>query len=321
MSPPAAVAASVLFGLLVVIISSLALSAEAAGSPRIIGGTNGTDGQFPWMCFLFIPKSSNVSSGFHCGANIINGGFHVLTAAHCFGAFNATNTSVLLITCGAGSANHFTPSQTVRGFQLTIHPQYNLTGVLENDIALLRVTPPFVLGNGVSTIPLATTLPKTGSTLYAAGWGLTNPAILVQPHVIEFTQLKLLSLSACTSEFGNIINSSKQICVGGNTGHDACRGDSGGPVFTTSNINAPTDAQLLGITSYGHPNCTNSEVFTRVPSFGVNWVNQQLSSVACRDGCNREFRYCKRVQTIGDRNCRSTKNRCINFCLPLQTLL
>jgi len=318
-------ASSVLFCLLVV-VSSLALSAEA-GSPKIIGGTNGTTGQFPWMCFLFVPNSADTSKGGLCGGNIINGGFHILTAAHCFIGFNQANTSVLLITCRGGTANVANPApttQNVRGFQLFVHPQFNKT-TLQHDIALLRVTPPFVLGNAVSAIPLATTLPKTGTAVYLAGWGLTNGVTEAETNVIQYTNFQIQSSSVCTKAFGNFklpYNSSQQICAGGISGHGACHGDSGGALFTTSNVSAPANAQLIGLTSYGRPNCTfDSAVYTQVPGFGLNWVNQQLSSVTCHDGCNREFRYCKKVQTNRNRICKSIKNRCINYCRPLQTLI
>jgi len=291
-------------------------SSEAQG--RIVGGTPANQGQFPWLCRLVIPISST-SDGL-CGASIIGGGFYLLTAAHCFNEFSPQNVSVGQIFCQAGVANiSATAAPTYQqrfALDYKVHPLYNKTDPnFFHDIAYIRLLYPFDLGNDVSTIPLATSLPSKGSA-FVAGWGTTSSGGQISTNLL-YVQLPLASSSTCTKTYGKF-NSTLQVCAGGVVGQDSCQGDSGGSLFTTKNVTHPTDAQVIGLVSYGQGCGENVPgVYTNVPKFGLSWVQQQLSSVRCRNYCNIEFRICKRASIIGQRLCKATKNRCFNACLPL----
>jgi len=277
------------------------------------------------LCHLVIPDSQNLAFTLNCGANIINGGHHVLTAAHCFEEFNPFNTSITGIFCEAGvtllNDNTSSTLQVSSGFALHIHPQFNKTN-LQHDIALLRVYPPFRLGNSVSTIPLATKLPSSGTSVTVAGWGVTTPSGDISNQLL-YTSFPILAESTCQKFYAAKINTSLQVCAGDVSGKDDCFGDSGGGIFTTSNVNAPVDAQLVGLVSYGPPQCGVNgtavpTVYTDIPDFGIHWVNHVLSSVSCRTECTQAFRYCKSLFD-SNRGCRAQKNRCFNFCQPLKS--
>jgi secreted trypsin-like serine protease len=182
-------------------------------------------------------------------------------------------------------------------------------------IALIRVLYGFSLGNNVAAIPYGTKVPSSGPG-FVAGWGLTTEGGDLS-NTLLWTEIPFVAFSQCNNAFGGDLDSKIQVCAGGVVGHDTCQGDSGGPLFTATDPANPTDAALIGLTSFGR-GCGGDTpgVYTNVPDFGTTWLTQKFSSVACRTQCVTEFRLCK-AATTGNRRCRQLKNRCYLYCLPL----
>lgn len=65
-------------------------NAYASISTRIVGGTQSTEGNWPWMVSLQDSSASNTLAGHYCGATLINANW-VLTAAHCVDGASASD--------------------------------------------------------------------------------------------------------------------------------------------------------------------------------------------------------------------------------------
>ena len=143
------------------------------------------------------------------------------------------------------------------------------------DAALLILDQPL---DGVRTLPMATSSPRAGTTVSAAGWGKTREDATTTPGELRSAVLKVGTTSSCSrgnTSFGPYFAPS-MLCAS-NPGRDTCSGDSGGPLVGTSG----NDVSLVGITSFGdgcarpgHPG-----VYTRVPAIRA-WVLSQLKLVA-----------------------------------------
>lgn len=73
------------------------------------------------------------------------------------------------------------------------------------------------------------------------------------------------------SRAGRIISDS-QLCAGGLSGQDSCKGDSGGPLM--GQVNVYNNWMALGVVSYGPSPCGTSGwpgVYTRVTAY-IDWI-------------------------------------------------
>jgi len=226
----------------------------------IVGGQQANLNQFPWQVYVTVNSPSGAGA---CGGFLLTPN-HVGTAAHCF---SNTSTSVDA-QAGTNDVSTQATGQLRSSTAFTIHPNYDSVTTL-NDAAIVFFATPFVIDNiATRVIPLASTLPTNGTTVYIAGWGDTTFNGTSSTQLL-FVDVPFLDLSMCTPFFGTLTTGT-QICAGGNVGKDSCQGDSGGGLFTTTNINSPTDAQVIGITSFGDPNGCGTNfpgVYADVPNF------------------------------------------------------
>jgi secreted trypsin-like serine protease len=284
-------------------ISAVKLGSAGAPSSYIYGGTSAAAGQFKFLVGLYIDQS------FLCGGFIIDKN-HIGTAAHCIPAFNS-NITVFLNDLDLASQ----PTTLQNAKVLKVHPQYaETTDALVYDVAILRMVTPLALGDTLVPIKLATSLPADGTTVYTAGYGET-PANDSSAKLL-YVDVPFVSYSKCNKDFWpNRLSEDQHICAGGEEGEGSCRGDSGGALFTTSNITHPTDAKVIGITSFGSKSCTALPgVYTDIPNFAGAWLEQQIvQSPFCRAYCRRDFRRCRGSR----RACRIAKVRCVQSCATI----
>ena len=114
------------------------------------------------------------------------------------------------------------------------HEDYYYPNSYSNDIALLRLSRPAVLGKGVGLICLSNAnfqLPFDNSNkpCWITGWGTiyySGP----QPNALMQVDLPLVSKQRCLNYYPGKIDDS-MICIGkAQGGQGACHGDSGGPL-------------------------------------------------------------------------------------------
>lgn len=133
----------------------------------LIGGESSVPNSWGWAVSLQIP------GGHFCGGTIINKDY-VLTAAHC--TQNKMDKISKIMVC-AGINRLDEQCRQRRSVQSIFnHPQYN-NNLLANDIALIRVTPPFDLSDtSIKTLCIPGSMddenyPKPAQELIAIGWG------------------------------------------------------------------------------------------------------------------------------------------------------
>ena len=180
---------------------------------RISDGEETAVDQFPWIVSIRFnaPASSNFSLDI-CGGSIISEEF-VLTAASCF--FGATSLfETFSIRAGMHDITNPNPAtQQDRAIDHIIaHPDYDSKLYL-NDLALVRVSPPFDLNTiSVTTIPLASSNTVENTSLTVIGWGVFNQS---NPSVAAslLRQATVQENLACSKNI--LINATTQLCAPG----------------------------------------------------------------------------------------------------------
>jgi len=223
---------------------------------RIVGGTQATRGEFPWI--VSIKVGSHI-----CGGSIINTNW-IVTAAHC-ATYAANRYSIV-----AGEHNFNTnhgSEQTRSVSRIISHPNYN-ANTYANDIALMQLSSPFT----TDTWTRAANLPASGAgvsgNLVVAGWGTTSSGGSLSSILLKVT-VPFVTTAVCQQGYGNQIVAG-MICAG-TGGRDSCQGDSGGPLHQGTT--------LVGIVSWGY-GCAVAGypgVYASVPYYRT-WISQNTGT-------------------------------------------
>lgn len=134
--------------------------------PRILGGADAKEGQFPYQVSL------RHKDGDHfCGGAIVNNRF-ILTAAHCTIGSNSSPDSIHAV---VGAFKRLEGGVSYKVSEITNHPGYDREKRL-NDISLLCTAEDIIFTNLIQPIALPThDLPRYEKTeVIASGWGLTE---------------------------------------------------------------------------------------------------------------------------------------------------
>ncbi|KAH8365929.1 hypothetical protein KR093_007402 [Drosophila rubida] len=232
----------------------------------ITRGHDAESGQFPYQVGISLQLGKKF--GF-CGGSLISNTW-VLTAAHCILGLDALSRAHT-VTVYLGSIWRSQPhvQYTVGRQDMIIHEHFSKTP-LSNDIALIRI--PYV---EYSTYIQPVKLPKmqpsfesyTAHQSVATGWGDTLNPFNPNPEILQYAQLKVISLTDCQRSWGTTLTSA-HICVSTFEGSSICRNDAGGPL-----IDLHSSVQI-GVASFESSlGCDKGvpAVFTRVTSF-LNWI-------------------------------------------------
>ena len=192
--------------------------------PRIVGGSEATAYSLPWQVAL-------VRSGGNqpfCGGILI-GPKHVLTAAHCTGAYGG-NWDIIV---GEHETTDTSDGTRHTKCRATNHPDYNSPVQLNNDFAIVHLTEAVEIG--VRAVPACLPPRNLGGNflddkiLTVSGWGTLAPGGST-PNVLHVVNVPGVSNAACNQAYGNGRITNEMLCAGNTLsgGVDACQGDSGG---------------------------------------------------------------------------------------------
>ncbi|TDG98097.1 hypothetical protein EPR50_G00214660 [Perca flavescens] len=214
----------------------LASYAQECGRPhivesRIVGGTDATEGEWPWQVDIQTEKSGHI-----CGGSIITESW-VLSAAHCFP--DPSDVRSYIIYVGRYQLNAYNKyMSTYRVSQVVIPSGYNEPHN-GKDLALVKLSSSVTWSQYVLPIclPASGTLFPSGMQCHVTGWGnIRDDVPLPGVGTLQKVQVPIISQSSCQEMYQT--NPTEQvdilydmICAGYQKGGmDSCQGDSGGPL-------------------------------------------------------------------------------------------
>ncbi|XP_068622390.1 trypsin-7-like [Battus philenor] len=239
---------------------------------RIVGGTEASNDEFPWMAKLIYIKR------FYCGGMLINDRY-VLSAAHCVKGFM---WFLIKVTFGEHNRCNATVRPETRFVIRVIANKFSLTN-FDNDIALLRLNERVPMSDAIKPICLPTdkTNLYVGVKAVASGWGTLSEEGKVSCTLQE-VEVPVISNEECRkTKYTPSMITDNMMCAGyPKTGQkDSCQGDSGGPLVTDRKHDKRYE--LIGVVSWGN-GCARvgyPGVYTRVTNY-IDWIKENTAD-AC----------------------------------------
>ncbi|GAA2026270.1 hypothetical protein GCM10009839_25840 [Catenulispora yoronensis] len=228
--------------------------------PRIVGGAAAPAGAFPFMAALQQWEGSGYLT--ICGGTLIAPD-EVLTAAHCVeqwavGQEAAGGQPKERVVVGRTDLSSNDGAVRLPA-AIRVDPTWDSSTEVD-DAAVLQLDAP-IGGVPMPTLPAAGNrgYEQPGVAALTVGWGSVQPQGPtdvgggVYPNDLRQVSLPLVDDGPCQSVFDGVHNPTLypkvMLCAGGDGRHDACTGDSGGPLLTPLTSG---DWELVGITSWGN---------------------------------------------------------------------
>ncbi|CAG9811207.1 unnamed protein product [Chironomus riparius] len=248
------------------------------GQGNIIGGTQISSGDFPWIAALMTPKGK-----YFCGGTLVSS-HKVVTAAHCIQekkTYNRLAAGDLIVLLGAHDLDNSIEIGRVSHavYKVNVHPDWNtLTQAYDADIAVLVLEKEVTFNEHVQPLCLASSSSKAASISFGAviGYGKSEDDTKDHENIPKILSTPIHSNSDCLHKYEDLalLSSGRTFCGGSGTGVGVCRGDSGGGLIVTDGsayyLRGVVSSSLIG----GPYGCDVDiyAVFTDVTKF-VDWIN------------------------------------------------
>lgn len=203
---------------------------------KVIGGSNATQGEFPYQILIKIAQPSNPEQVPFCGGTlvVVNNTQVVLSSATCVSGEDIEGLSLV-----AGELNPYVESGWEQYRNVSDCTFY---GFYLDDIAVIIPETPFELNEQVKPARLPSTpyMPSEGEVIIT-GWGDLKPYNWDDPQVpkpaeiLQKIKMKLLSEEECIEQLFPIFDVQPyHLCTAlvNGTATDPCWGDLGGPVYS-----------------------------------------------------------------------------------------
>jgi len=235
---------------------------------RILGGYKVSDA-YPWMASMQRDKRPNGRNAHKCGGALINERW-VVTAAHC-------GTDIDYICVGGKKLSKRSEQECRYVDEIIPHPNFE-TSSFQNDIQLIKLDEKITNKEPV-IVNLNASIDRPRSDAIAIGWGYTwdenEPSSTLQGlgMVLGYTGTEC---SIFKDPIPYPLPSEKYLCSPGKENEGLCNGDSGGPLF----VSTDEGYVLIGLTSFGHPDCSKGHptIFTRI-SYFVDWIESVVGKL------------------------------------------
>ncbi|XP_020290687.1 trypsin 3A1-like [Pseudomyrmex gracilis] len=224
---------------------------------KIIGGQPIDIKHRPFMLSL------HNSQGFLCGASILRKSWSI-TALHCL---DTTSPTKYYVRAGSNKTN--TGGSVHKVTKIYVYNDSyisSFSSVPYHDIALIKVSPPFCFSRNIAPIRLQflSTEPRL---LFISGWGQTEKE--KKAKTLMSVRVRHVPYETCiktSSIYANLVRKDNHLCYG-TRGHDACYGDSGGPLTSWRT--------LFGIVSFGVGCGKVTGVYVKV-SYYQTWIRKVI---------------------------------------------
>ncbi|XP_059819327.1 complement factor I [Hypanus sabinus] len=249
-------------------ITNVTLSTANRRTKRLIGGTEASQGQFPWQIAVYDGDFLN------CGGVFI-GGCWILTAAHCLRSHQITNYVVRI---GKYNKRNISKSEEILPIEkIIVHYKYN-SKTYENDIALLKIEHVYKneecipLSEDVLPVcvPWTEYLFRPNKTCIISGWGQAKGNTRVS--ILRWAEVDIIE--NCLAIYKSAFFEGME-CAGKLDGTaDSCQGDSGGPLVCTDERN---EAYVWGVVSWGEKcgQAGHPGVYTKVSHY-FDWISDHV---------------------------------------------
>ncbi|KAF5285527.1 hypothetical protein FQA39_LY16592 [Lamprigera yunnana] len=222
---------------------------------RIVGGHFAAEGQFAYQVSVQIGRRNHL-----CGGSIIASSA-ILTAAHC--TFGRTPEEIVI---AVGSTKIEDGDAVYYEVETIINHEHWNPNLIANDISLLKLKVPIVLGDDAEIVELETNEVEDGALGIVTGWGLTSPNGEYS-NELKYLESAVIGHEECLRKLnGHEFLQDFNIC--GENSHDkgTCSQDSGGPYVV--------NGKQVGIVSWGLACADNTaDIYAKV-SYYIDWINQ-----------------------------------------------